>query len=1200
MALSDLAARLNDANHLKNLKLESFPDTLDVLLQALSDASPEVQQEAVRCVAIISSKIPQDKLKSTVENLLSGVAGKKSKNYLSALSLLLSNSNVQPFVNKFYTSTVFPSFLQILKQYNVAQEEFFAILCVVCDSLEIYHSNLSTLLPNNFELCIDVFQKCTTQCQRELIIKKACYLLSDVSLYGPRFAYKYIIEVLDRGLGPSTQMSEVNISIKLLNEILLSSKKEKDSSTSFISTAVADYTNKILSLLKKEEAPDELTQKLLEVLGLLLEYQQVNILKIWPELHGLLISKISYDPNLISDTNDEDDIADFLEEMSDYSSIYEDEEDVSWIVRRESLKVVLSVILSRLEYLPIVLQALGTSVVSKLNDREESVCLISIEVLKQAFLHVPRWIEVYATSNDRKRRYEGLPSDRSAISDTSIYLVSVIGKHVSKLSDKTPLSIVSELLNLVTVIFSSRDLGVQSEFSNLSSIIYRFPDFSTLDIKIKLNLVRLISAIISCGCEEIENMESKMSTILSLAVQNNYPQLSYEALITELSFCKYIHKKQPTNVSTDFSTMIDSSLQLLESKISDLKVRLALIDLVSQYVILFYEPDFDSIFLRRVLIILCKKLQEEPTRSAAARALCDIFMSVTDITKIENGTKIYEEILQDCCRHIDKSGNEFTTAYLELLEVLLKVGQKYLAESLLEHILGLLIETLKRNTENTVAILKCLLIIPLSILLKSKNLLIDTIISHLQSSTIHLNEESVCLLSRIIAVISKEEDLELIINSFTCAQKPVEEMVTLALIAAQLICIFQSKAIVTSLNKSFMSPKSEVRIKVFTTLIFGQLDYGKLTLPANEYFDTIASNLNSPNADVMKAAAIALGSLTSQSEKFIKELCALYVSDAYDKELLLISFLTFLKKSKIDYETADKIWDILSKDIENIKDFSTSPFRTLLSECLGLLICNESSSLYYKLELLSSSEASNHMLLSLSVFRFSLTLDCPKLKAYEKQFFEKAYKLFQNPDLEVSQETLQVIISVIKNRRSCIADVYNELLQGLISKSSVDSSNVHVVQMGPFQHVVDNSINQRQLVFETLYSLLDIPESLNHLTHFLQVSVMGLEDEHYIKLVSLSILEKLVDCSPSIIDEQVDTILEALRKIIELRKTEKTLKTDSDNILDLVRSALRVLFTMKLKCDNPVISEFESQVQKGPYSLEYEGIKNEIKTTIKT
>jgi len=145
----------------------------------------------------------------------------------------------------------------------------------------------------------------------------------------------------------------------------------------------------------------------------------------------------------------------------------------------------------------------------------------------------------------------------------------------------------------------------------------------------------------------------------------------------------------------------------------------------------------------------------------------------------------------------------------------------------------------------------------------------------------------------------------------------------------------------------------------------------------------------------------------------------------------------------------------------------------------------------------------------------------------------------------------------------------------------VNPDLIRTVQMGPWQHKVDDGLDARKTAYETMYTLIDTCLSKLELQAFLDRVVAGLIDtSDEIKVICHMMLFRLSQLAPVAVTQKLDDATPHLDKTMKgATMTKDTVKQDLERAAELQRSAVRAVVALS-KVGGGVSPKFDALVDE--------------------
>jgi len=170
--------------------------------------------------------------------------------------------------------------------------------------------------------------------------------------------------------------------------------------------------------------------------------------------------------------------------------------------------------------------------------------------------------------------------------------------------------------------------------------------------------------------------------------------------------------------------------------------------------------------------------------------------------------------------------------------------------------------------------------------------------------------------------------------------------------------------------------------------------------------------------------------------------------------------------------------------------------------------------------------------------------------------------LIKDGDLNVRRLSLGTLNSAAHNKPHLIRDVLNQLLPLLYEETVIKEHLIHMVEMGPFKHKVDDGLDIRKSAYECMYTLLETCLDKLEIYSFLTRVITGLSDQHDIAILSHNMLIRLAHVAPTAVTQRLDETVDPLKGTLTHRMKDNAVKSEIDKNNELCRSAIRVVVTL--------------------------------------
>lgn len=161
---------------------------------------------------------------------------------------------------------------------------------------------------------------------------------------------------------------------------------------------------------------------------------------------------------------------------------------------------------------------------------------------------------------------------------------------------------------------------------------------------------------------------------------------------------------------------------------------------------------------------------------------------------------------------------------------------------------------------------------------------------------------------------------------------------------------------------------------------------------------------------------------------------------------------------------------------------------------------------------------------------------------------------------------LTTLNSAAHNKSYLIAPHLQILLPKVYRETIIRPELVREVQMGPFKHKVDDGLDVRKHAYETLYAFVETAFSRMSVLELFSRILVGLEDEHDIKVLCNLMLSKLVLLARDETSKRLNEIADRFRQTLQTKPKENAVKQENEKYAELTRSILRTSIALNKEC----------------------------------
>ncbi|KAH9075666.1 TIP120-domain-containing protein [Lactarius deliciosus] len=355
-----------------------------------------------------------------------------------------------------------------------------------------------------------------------------------------------------------------------------------------------------------------------------------------------------------------------------------------------------------------------------------------------------------------------------------------------------------------------------------------------------------------------------------------------------------------------------------------------------------------------------------------------------------------------------------------------------------------------------------------------------------------------------------------------------------------------------------LKKRSNVRELSMSLLILGEIGRFIDMSPQHDVFDVAIELFASDQEDIRTAAAFAAGNIAIGNLHLFLPFIVQLVKQDDSKRLLALHALkevvTHTSTSHLE-NLADTLWPPLFENSESA-DESSRGVHARIRDPNAATRATVLSAIRYTF--VDSSSAFDEV-----------------LAPYILDFLS----LMDDIELNVRQLALSVFNAAARTKPHLLRDHLHTLLPALYRETSMRPELVRTVQMGPWQHKVDDGLEARKTAYETLYTLdtsltkLDLNELLTHVL----VGLADVSDE--IKVICHMILFRLAPLAPTAVAQRLSEatpLLEASMKGPTVGKD--TVKQDLERAAELQRSTLRAVAALSKIANTGSAPRFDAWV----------------------
>ncbi|KAK1158523.1 cullin-associated NEDD8-dissociated protein 1-like [Acipenser oxyrinchus oxyrinchus] len=1207
MATNDLMAELQK----DSIKLDEDSENkvVTMLLKLLEDKNGEVQNLAVKCLGPLVGKVKEYQVETIVDTLCTNMLSDKEqlrdsssmglKTVIAELPPASTGSSLTANVCKKITAQLTGA---ISKQEDVS---------VQLEALDILSDMLSRLGSTLISFHSPIL---------------SCLL---PQLTSPRLAVRKRAIIALSHLVPSCSAA---IFTELMKHLLTELSRNKSTSTTrtYIQCLAAisrqaghrvgEHLEKIIPVLVKfcNVEDDELREYCFQAFESFVRRCPKEMSPHIPTVIGLCLKYITYDPNYNYNNDEEDDdnamdTESGDEEDEETGDEYSDDDDMSWKVRRSSVKCLEAVVSTRHDMLQDFYKTVSPALIARFKEREENV-KADIFLAYMALLKQTRPMQGWLQSSDIMGKED---SSLTMLKSQVPNVVKALHKQLKEKSIKSRqgcLCLLTELANVLPGALADHIPAL------IPGIVYSLTDKSSSS-NMKIDSLSFLTVIL-CN-HPPEALHPHIKVILPPVVAcigDPFYKITSEALLVTQQLVKVIRPlEKPSSFDSKpyVKDLFSSTLKRLKAADIDQEVKERAISCMGQ--IICNLGDQLGGDLQPTLKIFLERLKNEITRLTTVKTLTLIAGSSLKIDLrpvLAEGVPILASFLR-------KNHRALKLMTLIALDIIIKNYSDCLKPAIIESVLSELPSLIGENdmhiSQVAIMLLSCLTKVCPSSLSKISGSALPEVFNLVHSPLLQGGAMNAILDFFQALVVTKaanmgfNELLKHLTGPFYGSQKSggstimhrqAYYSVAKCVAALSSTCPKEAINMVNHFIQDVKNTKSSDSVRILAFLCLAEVGRTMNLCGQKELKTVILEAFSSPNEEVKSAASYALGNIcVGNLNEYLPFMLNEIGSQPKRQYLLLHSLKEVISSSSAEAlrPYVEDIWTLLFKHCE----CSEEGTRSVVAECLGKLTLVNPAQLLPRLkkQLISGSPYTRSTVVT--AIKFTITDQLLPIDALLKGCIGDFLKTLQDPDLNVRRVALVMFNSAAHNKPSLIRDHLDSVLPHLYNETKIRKDLIREVEMGPFRHTVDDGLDVRKAAFECMYTLLDscldrldIFEYLNHVED-------GLKDHYDIRMLTFIMLARLSAMCPNAVMQRLDRLVEPLRATCTTKVKAGSVKQEFEKQDELKRSAMRAvaaLLTIAEAQKSSVMSDFTSQIRANSEMASiFESIqKDTISSTVAT
>ncbi|XP_044039312.1 cullin-associated NEDD8-dissociated protein 2 [Siniperca chuatsi] len=1191
MATNDLMLELQK----DSIKLDEDSErrVVTMLLKLLEDKNGEVQNLAVKCLAPLVSKVKEPQVETMVDTLCSNMMSDKEqlrdissmglKTVIAELPLSSSGLTLTISVCKKITSQLIGA---MGKQEDVSvQLEALDILSDMLGRLSgalvSFHSSLlSSLLPQ-------------LTSPRMAVRKRSILALGNLVPCCSPALFSQLTEHLltELAKGPPTSMTRTYI------QCLATISRQGGH-------RVGEHLEKLIPMVVKFTGveDDELREYCFQAFEAFLHRCPKEMSPHVATVTQLCLKFMTFDPNYNYDDEEEEeedsmDIEDGLDEETEDE--YSDDDDMSWKVRRSSIKCLEALINNRRDLLLSFYSSICPALLARFKEREENVradvFAAFSTLLRQTRVGSSHHGLITAGSDSGVSREE---EPAVAMLKTQVpVIVKALHRQLKEKSIKSRQGCFCLLSELAHTVPGALEQHIPAL---IPGIVFSLTDKSTSST-MRIDALSFFHVLLLSHPPQAfqPHMQVLLPPVVA-CVEDTFYKITSEALLVTQQLVRVMRPQGQAATAGGFDPkpfvreVFSVTLKRLKATDIDQEVKERAISCMGHMVC--HLGDHLGAELQGVLAIFLERLKNEITRLTAVRTITLISASPLKI----NLLSILPEALSVLGSFLRKNQRALKLGTLACLTALVTHHAASIKPAALEPVLSelpaLVDESDMHVSQVSVTLLTCMANACPSSLAKISSSVLPGVFRLVHSPLLQGGALAAILDFLQALVLSKTSNLgysqllKSLTDPFHRSQSSADitvihrqsyHSVARCVAALSSVCPKETPGTVSGLIQEVKNPGSPESARVLALLCLGEVGRSGSLGGSKQVQGVILEAISSNNEEVKTAASCALGSMAVGSlNDYLPFLLKEISSQPRRQYLFLHSLKEVISACPAPSLSphVESIWALLFQNCECQEEGT----RNLVAECLGKLALVNAAQLLPRLtqQLKAGSPLARSTVVTAIKFTF---VDQPApIDSLLKDCIGDFLKTLQDEDINVRRVALVMFNSAAHNKPSLIRGLLATVLPHLYKETQIRKDLIREVEMGPFKHTVDDGLDVRKAAFECMYTLLDSCLEGLDVLQFLDHVEEGLKDHYDIRMLTFLMLARLASLCPAAVLQRLDRLIEPLKATCTTKVKAGSVKQEFEKQEELRHSAMRAVAALLAVPEverSPSMADFANQIR---------------------
>lgn len=163
-------------------------------------------------------------------------------------------------------------------------------------------------------------------------------------------------------------------------------------------------------------------------------------------------------------------------------------------------------------------------------------------------------------------------------------------------------------------------------------------------------------------------------------------------------------------------------------------------------------------------------------------------------------------------------------------------------------------------------------------------------------------------------------------------------------------------------------------------------------------------------------------------------------------------------------------------------------------------------------------------------------------------------------DLDNQRLSLSTFNSALNNKSDLVLPQLATLLPYAMQATVPRPELIREVSMGPFKHKIDDGLDIRKSAYETLYVLLESPAARQRIdiVSFYDRIIAGVDDAHEIKILCCLVLTKLLALAPAESARRLDSLSQHFRAVLAFKPKDTAVKQELEKLTEQCKAVVKV------------------------------------------